>query len=430
MTRLDYGRRSNEDGEARDDAGAAPGKRTLTQTVQRRSLAEGTAPPISAMTPARGADPFDFSYGQAGAVQRQAKGGDDPPSITVRGVKLTADAGETEFRAIEAKLTRAELTELRRCAEDSELAVVAVLGREALRQGVAIDEAGIAAGRAIAHAYVAWVAPQADVDVWVAALRDLEAQTKPASLPATTIATLRGQVATLPPSLRAPWYQLLHDKVGYDNQRDNTSKLEEDDGGTCNLTSVSMSLEGMGYDVDPDGLITTVMTDHPKATSTDAQAKVIEGVGMREAVESASGDAMTTWMCAGSAIHTAAFWTDVVRPALGCGHGVFLGARGHVIRVQRVDDEAVVVDDPYGAWSFADDKWAEKNHRGGKTDGLKGDAGADSTWAFADGALAELVWVRIIAPATLTGSELSHVVTVQQPDARHVVIGGASFVID
>jgi hypothetical protein len=397
----------------------APGKRTLTQAIQRRGLAEGTAaPPQVTAAPGKTADPFDFGY-----VQRQAKtGGVDPPVLTVRGVALTADAGEKQFRAIEAKLTLAELKALRQTAADGYLGVAAVLGREAVEQGVTLDNATIVAGRAVAEAYVAWVSPQATVEVWTAALADLALQTEPATLPAATIATLRLQVATLPPSLRGTWYQVLHDKAQYDNQRDNTSSLEKSTGGTCNLTSVSMALEGMGYDADPDSLINTVTALYP----TKDPATVIEGVGMREAVEETTGDAMTTWRSSDAGvIRQPAFWTDVVRAAMACGHGVFLGARGHVIRVQRVDDDAVVVDDPYGKYGLADGKWDTKNDVTST-----GNAGADNRWPFADGALDDLTWVRIIAPRVLTGTELSHHVAITVTDKTHVVMGGARFVID
>lgn len=418
MTRFDYGSQSLDDRSSNESSGLAPGKRTLTQAIQRRGVAEGTAaPPQVTTAPGKTADPFDFGY-----VQRQAKGGGgDPPVLVVRGVALTADAGEKQFRAIEAKLTLAELKALRQTAADGYLGVAALLGREAVEQGVTLDNDTIAAGRAVAQAYVAWVSPQATVEVWTAALDDLAVQTKPATLPAATIATLRTQVATLPPSLRGPWYQVLHDKAPYDNQRDNTSSLEKSTGGTCNLTSVSMALEGMGYDADPDALITTVTALHPNKDP----ATVIEGVGMREAVEETTGDAMTTWLCTDGAIKQPVFWTGLVRAAMACGHGVFLGARGHVIRVQGVDDEAVVVDDPYGKYSLADGKWDTKNDPA-----TSGGVGADNRWPFADGALDDLIWVRIIAPRELTGTELSQQVAITVTDARHVVIDGSRFVID
>ena len=191
-----------------------------------------------------------------------------------------------------------------------------------------------------------------------------------------------------------------------------------------------MALEGMGYDVDPDALIETVLGQHPAADTKPEQAKVIEGVGMREGVEATSDGALTTWRCSDAVIKTPAFWTTIMRAAMQCGHGVFLGARGHVIRVQRVDDDALVVDDPNGRHDLATGKWGEKNYRAGSNDDGAVDAGADNRWPFADGALADLSWVRIIAPAALAGSELAHAVTLTYTDPRELVINGATFVID
>lgn len=403
MYKLD-GARGSSDETTRGSGGAAPGKRTRTEAIQRRTV--------------------------PGAGQRLQPGEGDPPSLTFRGVVLTAASGETEFRKVEDKLTLAELKELRRIAEEGVMGVVALLAREAQRAGLSIDDEATAAGRQVAEAYVAWVTPQADVGAWTAALEELEAQTAPATLPAATIGQLRVKVAMLPPSLRGRWYQLLQDKVIYDNQRDNVSSLEEADGGTCNLTSVSMGLEGMGFDTDPDSLITSVLDEHPADDTRTEQAKRIEGTGMREAVELTSGDALTTWRCSDAAVTTEAFWTGTVRTLLACGHSVFLGARGHVIRVQSVGDDAVTVDDPYGAWSFTSDAWQTRNDRPG--DGVSGvaSAGENSVWSFTDGALSEVIWVRFMGPRELPGTELSHHLAIAPVKTGKVTIAGATFVID
>lgn len=397
MHKLD-GARGSSDDTIRGSGGATPGKRTRTEAIQRQ------------------------------VVPKDRDG--DPPSLTFRGVVLTAASGEAEFRKVEDKLTLAELKELRRIAEKDVLGVIALLAREAQRAGLPLDDEAVAAGKQVAAAYVAWVTPQADADAWTAALEELEAQTAPATLPAAAIGRLRAKVAMLPPSLRGRWYQLLQDKVIYDNQRDNTCSLEEADGGTCNLTSVSMGLEGMGFETDPDSLITSVLDQHRADDTRSEQAARIEGSGMREAVELTSDDALTTWRCSDAAVTTPAFWTGTVRTLLACGHSVFLGARDHVIRVQRVGDDALTVDDPNGAWSFSADAWQTKNDR--PDDGVSGVAntGENNVWKYADGALSEIIWVRFMGPRELPGTELSHHLTIAPVKTGKVTIAGANFVID
>lgn len=232
-----------------------------------------------------------------------------------------------------------------------------------------------------------------DVEGWVDALQELTRATTPFRiLDADVIAGLRDRVATLPEALQGAWYTTLHAAAEYDSQRDNDISAEGPGGGTCNITSVAMALRGMGVDVSAEDLY---------AGLPESQKGQLTGSGMRASVEAATKGAMTTWLFRGAPLAEPDFWTEQVGGLMAAGKGVFLGVNGHVVRLQEVRDDALVVDDPYAKESIDDagnrhiDAY---NRRGDQQDRLV-DAGADSVWTFEEwlGKAEGPQWVRFIA---------------------------------
>ena len=195
------------------------------------------------------------------------------------------------------------------------------------------------------------------------------------------IHTARGLIAAEPASARAALYRELQAKVIYANQRDNQAKdksgkqIETGHGEMCNLTALAMCLEYLG-----------IPNPHPEMQYEDALEKVrqdrhLPGRTLREGwggVAKAMGAKVE--ILAEAASHKRGFWTTVVGGALAGGHSVMLSITGHIVRVQSVTEQGVVVDDPYGRHTLlagAGKKVAQANRKD-----ASGNAGEDNLWTW------------------------------------------------
>ncbi len=193
----------------------------------------------------------------------------------------------------------------------------------------------------------------------------------------------RELIAELPARDRADLYLELQEKVEYANQRDNASPLEESDGGTCGLTAVAMALKALGVpNPNPemqyeDALL--LMAGGRNITAYSTWEYVAEQVGV---------SAKTI----GSGVLSRAEWENVRDEHLAAGKGVVMSLRGHVVRLQGVDDRGLVVDDPYGATTLAEgtrrDRSTEKDiYNWTDTNDVSGDgpmAGEDLGYPWED----------------------------------------------
>jgi hypothetical protein len=92
----------------------------------------------------------------------------------------------------------------------------------------------------------------------------------------------------------------------------------------------------------------------------------------------------------------------VRRPHLRRGAGVIMSIGNHIVRVQGVTDQGLIVDDPYGrcrllpgeagAWKYA---LFNEYDKPGQT------AGEDTLWPWADVSKHTMRWVAAIAPAAV-----------------------------
>jgi hypothetical protein len=243
-----------------------------------------------------------------------------------------------------------------------------------------------------------------EVSQWIDALAALEpALAAGGTLPATTIGALRDEVAMLPKALQGPWYLKLHAAAAYDNQRDNDIAKEGDGGGTCNVTALGMALQGMGFDADAESLYQGL----DKTDQADPYGH------MKDAVETATQGADTLWMIA-CKNDKPEFWTGPVNALLEHGYGVLVHVygqdaegkqSGHVVRLQGVTPNGLVIDDPYGRESVGAGGVRhvdEYNHRR-DGDKRKDDAGNDNLWAFDEflGVRDGPMDIRFIAPDPL-----------------------------
>jgi peptidoglycan hydrolase-like protein with peptidoglycan-binding domain len=167
-------------------------------------------------------------------------------------------------------------------------------------------------------------------------------------LDAAQLAQARELIAKEPKAQREALYRALQAKVLYANQRDNQAtlggkKIETPSGNMCNLTSLAMCLQYLG-----------VPNPHPEMQYEDAleqvrQDKRLPGriyEGGWGGVASALG--VKHKMLAGAATHPRTWWQSVVGGALGSGQSVMCSITGHIVRIQDVTADGLVVDDPYG----------------------------------------------------------------------------------
>jgi hypothetical protein len=171
------------------------------------------------------------------------------------------------------------------------------------------------------------------------------------------IAQARELIAKLPQEQQGPLFLQLQEKAEYANQRDNESDQEGKNGGTCNLTALAMALETLG-----------VGNPGPCEQFEDSLVKIAEDLGMGSAQALTESD---TWVAVAAKCNAKmevlangasrgpiarATWESIRDEHLAAGKGVIVSLWGHVIRLQGVTEDGLVVDDPFGASNLAESR--------------------------------------------------------------------------
>ncbi|HEX2915923.1 MAG TPA: hypothetical protein VH186_34495 [Chloroflexia bacterium] len=174
---------------------------------------------------------------------------------------------------------------------------------------------------------------------------------------------------------RARLYLLLQAKVPYHSQRDNVSQDYHKDWANkdnpnqvygkvgdvmCNLTSLAMALEGVGF------TIKNARSKYPQAPQELTQFEdVLEWIRRKENLDARTQH--STWIALSNKLglkldyapgastyfkQDKEWWVANPGQALSEGKsvvmGVHQGEKGHVIRLQSVTEEGIIVDDPFG----------------------------------------------------------------------------------
>jgi len=179
-------------------------------------------------------------------------------------------------------------------------------------------------------------------------------------------------------------YLELQKKVPYHNQRNNDQTQYIADR-MCNLTSEAMCLEYLGIscpdaDMQLEDYLEQVRDDnnYGDRTTQGAREKVAENLGA----------------CYSNETYGGTFSTEkeelkkFILPKLQSGCAVMLsvwpGCKGHLVRVQNITNEGLIVDDPYG--KVTDFKTQDCNSGGydanSKTD--ENSKGSDNLWKWSD----------------------------------------------
>lgn len=205
-------------------------------------------------------------------------------------------------------------------------------------------------------------------------------------LSADEIALVRSYISNLDESKQAGYYLRLQSKINYRNQRNNQSKATESDKNNnswmssdskagdimCNLTSVVMAFEYLG-----------VKNPNPKIQFEDYLEK--QRVEKHGSSERGSAD---TWKLLAKEfdISQSTIYLNTssqekisskLRPFLEKGAGVVISAftrKGHIVRLQNITKEGLIVDDPFGDVSshLEDRETGKSGYR------LKGENGYDN----------------------------------------------------
>jgi len=191
---------------------------------------------------------------------------------------------------------------------------------------------------------------------------------------------------------RGDLYIALQGKVHYHSQRDNQSK---DDKGKslgdvmCNLTSLAMVLEYLGVD-NPDPTMQyedalekiRVEKKLPARTTQDGWGGVAKEMGVEHE--------MLAW----TAVKGKAWYMEKILPELRSGKAVMFSITGHIVRLQNVTEDGLVVDDPYGKETLlagTTHKWQKTNAKDGKSEGWN--AGEDNVWPWAEVSKHSMLWL-------------------------------------
>lgn len=148
------------------------------------------------------------------------------------------------------------------------------------------------------------------------------------------------------------WYYELQKHTPYHSQRDNKNPKADV---MCNLTTLGMNLEFLGISC-PDKNMQfedwledkRVEKKYPDRTDSNSWIKLAKDLG----VKSSKIDIWTKKSDTEDEIKKIIF--DKIEPYISQGHSVSVSAftiastKGHIVRLQSVNNDGIVVDDPYG----------------------------------------------------------------------------------
>jgi len=160
-------------------------------------------------------------------------------------------------------------------------------------------------------------------------------------MPATQIKEYREYIKTLPESQRAEWYLELQKHVPYHSQLDNNCSVAKGYQ-MCNVTALSMNFEALGV-------------SNPDATR-QFEDNIGEKLGKpkifyaKEWISLAKQNGLDG--VPGYPKNTKESLMSEIKPALEKGYSISMslypGCKGHIVRVQGIDEGGLWIDDPNG----------------------------------------------------------------------------------
>jgi peptidoglycan hydrolase-like protein with peptidoglycan-binding domain len=195
---------------------------------------------------------------------------------------------------------------------------------------------------------------------------------------------------------RGDLYEALQAKVEYHNQRDNQSTSGGSKIGDvmCNLTSLAMALSYLGVpNPDPSKQYEDALEDIrvekklPARTTSEGWGGVAKELGV------------TAEFLGYNLVKDKDWYMANVDPKLREGYAVMMSISGHIVRMQDVTEEGLIIDDPYGVvnlksgegWSYDSDK------KNAKEAGVEGsNRGEDSLWKWDAVKVHNMRWIAAL----------------------------------
>lgn len=195
---------------------------------------------------------------------------------------------------------------------------------------------------------------------------------------------------------RGDLYEALQAKVEYHSQRDNQSTSGGKSIGDvmCNLTSLAMALSYLGVpNPDPSKQYEDALEDIrveknlPARTTAQGWGGVANELGV------------TAEFLGYNLVKDKDWYLANVDPRLREGFAVMMSISGHIVRMQDVTEEGLIIDDPYGVvnlkagegWSYDSD---QKNAKDSEAEGAN--RGEDSVWTWDKVKVHNMRWIAAL----------------------------------
>ncbi|HNC98127.1 MAG TPA: hypothetical protein PKW90_18490, partial [Myxococcota bacterium] len=165
--------------------------------------------------------------------------------------------------------------------------------------------------------------------------------------------------------------------------------IETSTGNMCNLTSLAMVLSFLG-----------VENPGPAAQFEDSLEALRQAKKLPERTTSSGWGGVAkalgvgwNFISSSPVVQGQSWWEQKVRPSLRQGNGVMMSITGHIVRVQAVTAQGVVVDDPFG-YSLLGSGTARSFKSRNPDRGVTGVmSGKDVVYPWADVAKHQMLWI-------------------------------------
>ncbi len=193
---------------------------------------------------------------------------------------------------------------------------------------------------------------------------------------------------------RGDLYQALQAKVEYHSQRDNQSTSGGKNIGDvmCNLTSLAMALSYLGVpNPDPTKQYEDALEDIrvekklPARTTSEGWGGVAKELGVTADFLGYDLKKDKDWYMA------------TVLPKLREGYAVMMSISGHIVRMQDVTDNGLVIDDPYGVVNLqAGEGWSYDKDNKNAREGEGTNRGENSVWGWDAVKVHNMRWIAAL----------------------------------
>ncbi|PTA67173.1 C39 family peptidase [Deinococcus arcticus] len=237
------------------------------------------------------------------------------------------------------------------------------------------------------------------------------------------IRVARELIKLQPQSQRAELYLMLQEKTPHHSQRNNESLGRAVDGDRpggrignvmCNLTSAAMVLEQLGIE-NPNPEDFPQFEDYledlrRKYVDARYQELLNSGLSPQKARQGSYARFHRTTMegwgkvlgLMGASYATIpprrdrAFWESTVRKHLEEGEAVMFSINGHIVRLQGMNEQGLIVDDPYGQSVLLKNTGMAAGDKDGKYRHDRTKSGNNTVWSWASVAEHDMLWIAAV----------------------------------